>query len=232
MASPLERSIQRGPTLYCGGDRGHLVALTFDDGPGLLDGRVLSLLRRAHQEATFFLIGEELSSYPRYVSEEAALGAVGDHTWTHPFLTRLPRRRVRVEIARTKTALERLSGAPVRLFRPPYGFHNATVDHVVSSLGMLQVKWSLDSHDAYPDGGLNSSGIGARVARFLRPGSIVLLHDERAATVEALARSILPLLDRRGLRSVTIPELLAADPPSPAQLRQGINGCPEGRLAS
>jgi peptidoglycan/xylan/chitin deacetylase (PgdA/CDA1 family) len=66
--------------------------------------------------------------------------------------------------------------------------------------------------------------ISATVRRFVRPGSIVLFHENRGQTIRAL-RSILPALRRRRLRAVTVPELMAADAPSIGQLRQGSAGC-------
>jgi peptidoglycan/xylan/chitin deacetylase (PgdA/CDA1 family) len=62
------------------------------------------------------------------------------------------------------------------------------------------------------------------VRRNIRAGSIVLMHENRGQTIRAL-RGILPSLRRRGLRSVTVPELLAADPPTTAQLAAGRQGC-------
>jgi peptidoglycan/xylan/chitin deacetylase (PgdA/CDA1 family) len=49
-------------------------------------------------------------------------------------------------------------------------------------------------------------------ARGIRPGSIVVLHDTRPESV-TLLRTILRSLRARHLRAVTVPELLANDPP-------------------
>src|SRR5439155_559568 len=88
-------------------------------------------------------------------------------------------------------------------------------------LGMVEVLWSVDSGDSI---GGNFHQIAARVRRGIRPGSIVLMHENRGQTIRAL-RSILPYLRRRRLRPVSVPELLAADPPSRARLRAGEGGC-------
>jgi peptidoglycan/xylan/chitin deacetylase (PgdA/CDA1 family) len=221
----LERFIRLRRPLYCGGNRGRAVALTFDDGPGPATKATLRLLRKYRERATFFLVGRNLSEWPRLPRAEAAHGAVGDHTWTHPFLTRLPRAAMQREIARTQAALEHATGARVVLFRPPYGFHNAAVDREVRRLGMLQVLWSLDSHDSYPLPGASAQQIVHSISRWLRPGSIVLLHENLRQTQLALP-TILRALERRRLVSVTIPELLALDPPKLQQLRAGIHGCP------
>lgn len=224
----LTRFIHLGLPLYCGGSHRRDVALTFDDGPGPATRATLRALRRNGESATFFLVGRNLAGWSDLPRAEATLGAVGDHTWTHPFLTRLPHSAVEREIASTQTALERLTRTPVLLFRPPYGFHDRQVDRDVHRLGMLQVLWSVDSHDSYPPPGANAAQIVHTLARSLRPGSIVLLHENLRQTELALPALLRGLRSER-LRSVSVPDLLAVDPPTVKQLRSGIRGCPGAR---
>jgi hypothetical protein len=89
---------------------------------------------------------------------------------------------------------------------------------------MLEVLWSLDSHDSYPTDA-STAAIVRDVERHLRPGSIVLLHEVRPSAVAGLP-AILADLRRRRLRSLSVPQLLADDPPPLAELRAGIGGCP------
>ena len=53
--------------------------------------------------------------------------------------------------------------------------------------------------------------------------SLLLAWDE-GQTLAALPQ-VLDVLARKHLRPVTVPELMAADPPSPAQLEAGPTGC-------
>jgi len=62
------------------------------------------------------------------------------------------------------------------------------------------------------------------VLRRVRPGSIVLMHENQPEDVKSLQR-ILPKLRVRGFRFLTVPELLALDPPTPKQVRRGPAGC-------
>jgi len=217
--------IRLGRPLYCGSPRRRYLALTFDDGPGPETAATIRLLRRSGDRATFFLVGRNLSAWPRLPRAELSVGVVGDHTWTHPFLTHLPPSAAESEIARTQAALARATGAAVRLFRPPYGFHDASVDRAARRLGMLEVLWSPDSHDSYPPPGASALEIERTVKRLARPGSIVLLHENLRATADALP-VLLRELRARGLRAVSVPELLALDPPTKAQLQEGVHGCP------
>jgi peptidoglycan/xylan/chitin deacetylase (PgdA/CDA1 family) len=214
--SKLEALARDRTPLYCGGRHGRYVALTFDDGPSSYTPRVLRLLRRAHARATFFVIGSRAAARPEFVRAESLLGAVGNHTWTHPRLVSLARRDVIRQLLRTQAAIVRATGGvrPV-LFRPPYGVGTPAETAAVHALRLVDVRWSLDSLDSRP--GATAGGVAREVVAGLRPGAIVLLHDIHPWTVAALPR-ILRAMRRRGLTPVTIPELVALDPPSHAEL--------------
>jgi peptidoglycan/xylan/chitin deacetylase (PgdA/CDA1 family) len=223
-ASGLARLIGLGRPVYCGSARRPDVALTFDDGPGPNTRATIRLLRRFGDRATFFLVGRNLAGWPGLARAELGVGVIGDHTWTHPFLTRLRARAAEAEIERTQAALVRETGVAVRLFRPPYGFHDLLVDRITRRLGMLEVLWSLDSRDSYPPPGAGPVQIERTLRRLARPGSIVLLHENLPATAKALP-TVLQDLRARGLRSVSVPQLLALDPPTRSQLAEGAGGC-------
>jgi peptidoglycan/xylan/chitin deacetylase (PgdA/CDA1 family) len=203
--------LRRGAPVFCGNQHGNAVALTFDDGPGPYSERILSLLRAGHARATFFLVGNRLEIWPHVAGEDATLGTVGNHTWSHPHLPALPRWLVWLELQRTQWAEQADTRATPRLFRVPYEERSPMTDGVVGSLGLLQVLWSVDSGDDVRH---------ARVARVVRtvlaglhPGAIVLLHELHPWTVQALPQ-ILDAIRLRGLRAVTVPELLALQPPA------------------
>jgi peptidoglycan/xylan/chitin deacetylase (PgdA/CDA1 family) len=189
------RLAESGAVVYCGGRRRPLVALTFDDGPTRYSRQIVAELRRFHARGTFFLVGSRLTFYRGALRAEAQVGAFGDHTWTHAYLRTLDARGLRDQIGRTRAAEIGRTGRRVLLFRPPYGKRTRAADAYIRALGMLQVLWDVvDS------------------ARGIRPGSIVVLHDTRPESV-TLLRTILRSLRARHLRAVTVPELLANDPP-------------------
>jgi peptidoglycan/xylan/chitin deacetylase (PgdA/CDA1 family) len=224
----LERLIRLGYPIFCGGHRGNEVAFTFDDGPGVYTHYAIRKLSQAREGATFFVVGKSMNAWPGWVAREAMIGAaIGDHTYTHPFLPALSPAEIRSQIDRTKLEAERESGRPVYLFRPPYGAVDPTVDRIVSSLGLLRIMWTVDSRDSL---GANWLGIIRNVEAGLHPGSIILMHENRGQTIRALT-TLLPYLQRHHIRSVSIPQLLASDPPSLAQLRGGASGCGAGRVS-
>ena len=217
----LERLIRLGYPVYCAGHRGNAIAFTFDDGPGVYTHYALAKLAAAREQATFFVVGKSIDAWPGWVQREVKLAAIGDHTYTHPFLPGLSPAGIRDEIERTELKIEGLTGQPVYLFRPPYGAVSPAVDAVVKSLGLLRIMWTADSRDSL---GANWLGIIQNVEAALQPGAIILMHENRGQTIRALT-TLLPYLKRHHLRSVTVPELLASDPPSLAQLRAGPEGC-------
>ncbi len=217
----LKRLLALGRPIYCGGPHGNAVALTFDDGPGVYTHYALRKLRRAHERATFFVVGRSIAAWPGWLRREARLAALGDHTMTHPDLVAMAPRQAYEEVARAKQLIQRDAGQRVELFRPPYGLHDRIVDEIVRRLGMLEILWSVDSGDAL---GAGYAAIIHNVERGLRPGAIIEMHENRGQTIRALT-ALLPALRRRHLRSVSVLQLLASDPPSAAQVRRGEGAC-------
>ena len=214
--SKLEALARDATPLYCGGRHSRYVALSFDDGPSIYTPRILRLLARARARATFFVVGVRAAASPGLVRAEARRGAVGNHTWTHPRLARLDRRDLVRQLLRTQAAIVRATGG-VRpsLFRPPYGVGTPAEAAAVRALRLVDVRWSVDSFDSRP--GATAASVVRHVAAELHPGAIVLMHDIYPWTVAALPR-VLRLLRHHGLTPVTIPELVALDPPSHAEL--------------
>jgi len=217
--SSLQTLAERGLAVYCGGGRGRYVALTFDDGPGRYTARVLAILRRAHARATFFLVGQRVRYWAGLARAEVDQGAVGNHTWDHARLPGLDQRATYAELARTQSAVVAATGLRPLLFRPPYELTSASSQRIARALGLTVVLWSVDSGDSLP--GATADSVARTVVPSLRPGAIVLLHDIHPAGVAALPR-ILRALHRRGLRAVTVPELLANDPPRLVRNNQGL----------
>ncbi len=220
-SAELERLIALGKPIYCAAPRGNEVALTFDDGPGPYTRLVLAKLRKHNVRATFFIVGRNIPLVPGITRAERALGAVGDHTFTHPQLTALAPAQAEGEIARTKTALEAASAGRVSLFRPPYGARDAGIDAIARAHRLLEILWTVDSADSL---GANYAQIEHNVISGLRGGAIILMHENHGQTVRALI-AIFAALQRKHLRAVSVPQLLADDSPSLAQVQAGGRGC-------
>lgn len=217
----IQRLLGLGLPIYCGGPRGNEVAFTFDDGPGVYTHYAIKKLTAAHEGATFFDVGKSIDGWPGFLGREVKLGGVEDHTYTHVPLISLSPSEVTYQLRATAQKIEVATGQHVALWRPPYELYNATVDRIAQGLGLLNVLWDDDSQDSL---GANYAQITSNVEAGLRPGAIIEMHENRGQTIRALT-ALLPALRRHHLRSVSVPQLLASDPPSVAQVRQGISGC-------
>lgn len=143
---------------------------------------------------------------------------VGNHTWTHPRLTTLGDDEIREEMGRTSARLAAVLGHEARYWRAPFFDVDERVRRAIGDLAGREVWYS-----SMPgDWELPAAETARRVLADLEPGDIVCLHDgrpaneppelswpTRAATVDAVGL-VLDELTRRGLRAVTISELLAA----------------------
>ena len=186
------------------------VALTFDDGPSPYTPQVLAMLKHYNVHATFFLWGQHVQQYPTYAQQELAAGnALGNHTWSHPDLTTLSAAGVTTELTEAQNVIRQATGYTPTMFRPPYGSHNSNVLAVAGQVGLSStIIWSYAPLDWEMPG---TSVIASRVLSNTSNGSIILLHDgggDRSQTVAALP-TIIQGLQARGLRLVTVPQLLA-----------------------
>ncbi len=200
-----------GSSLYRNGPSRHEVAIGFDDGPYTDTPAFVRMLERSHATATFFMIGRQVTStYRETMLHELRAGDVlGDHTFTHPDMTRTSDPRGQLE--RTLAVIRGQTGYTPCVFRPPYGDVNASVIRIASSLGMATVGWDVDPSDYAQPG---TGAIVRRVLAQVRPGAIIISHDgggPRGQTLAAYPR-IIATLHRRGYRVVTIPDLLGFRP--------------------
>lgn len=81
---------------------------------------------------------------------------------------------------------------------------------------MLNVLWSTDSRDSL---GANREEILRISKAGVKPGAIILMHENRGQTYWALNR-LLPWIKKRGFKVVTVPELIALNPPDLAAVKR------------
>lgn len=183
-------------------DRDKVAYLTFDDGPHpVYTAQILWLLDKYEAEATFFMVGSAAEKNPAVVREvRRSPHSVGNHTYSHAWLTRLNAGEVRRELRSTDALLGR-----TRCMRPPGGFVNDRVRKIVGSEGRSLIMWTVDTLDWARPG---ASAIARTAIDGARPGSIILMHDgggDRSQTVRALAK-VLRTLKADGYRFETLPK--------------------------
>ncbi|PZR09025.1 MAG: polysaccharide deacetylase family protein [Azospirillum brasilense] len=188
------------------------VALTFDDGPDPeVTPRVLDLLDEAGAHASFFVIGREARRCPALIREIRLRGhSVENHTFSHPlFLAARGPMAHRREILMAQEAIREAGGDP-RYFRAPLGLRSPLLYPALDTTGLLHVSWT---HRG-ADGLVRSADRVLKRFADTRAGDILLLHDGRqrhgqTAVLEMLG-PLLRQLTAKGLRSVSLPEVLSA----------------------
>jgi peptidoglycan/xylan/chitin deacetylase (PgdA/CDA1 family) len=189
------------------------IALTFDDGPGPYTPQIVGILERHKVPATFFIVGRSVADFGVYLPREIKDGFVlGDHTQDHEEMAALSRQDQTAQLVDQAQDIERYGAPFPHLFRPPYGSFNQTTLSITKKLKMLTILWTIDTNDFAQPG---VKKIVSAVLDGAKPGAIVLMHDAggtRTQTIEALP-TIIKALRRRGYTLVTVPRLLADDPP-------------------
>jgi peptidoglycan/xylan/chitin deacetylase (PgdA/CDA1 family) len=190
------------------------IAMTFDDGPSAENTpRLLEILKQRNIKATFFLIGQNVAANPDIVRRILADGhEIGNHTWTHPQLSKLSDDKVTSEIAKTQEAIKDASGYTPTLLRPPYGAITPRQrEWIASQLGLNVIIWSVDPFDWKRPG---SAVITQRILSQVRPGAIILSHDIHKQTVDAMPATFDGLI-AKGYKFVTVSQLIALNKPKP-----------------
>jgi cellulose synthase/poly-beta-1,6-N-acetylglucosamine synthase-like glycosyltransferase/spore germination protein YaaH/peptidoglycan/xylan/chitin deacetylase (PgdA/CDA1 family) len=201
------------------------LVLTFDDGPDpIYTPQILDILSRENVPAAFFLVGINAENNIPIVKRIYREGhEIGNHTFTHPNIAMVSRKRAIVEMDATRLLIEAITGHSTVLFRAPFNadFEPQKAEELIPvalarEKNYLDIGESIDPLDWEPH--TSADSIVARVIARKQSmtdqnlsGNIILLHDaggeSREATVEALPR-IIHYFKERGYQFTTIADLL------------------------
>lgn len=203
-----------GNIVWRGNASSKKVALTFDDGPfPYYTGMILDILKKYDVRATFFVVGQMVKTYPhlaRRIVEEGH--EIANHSYSHPMLNGLSRKRAYSEIVNTHAVIKKVTGQVPKFFRPPYGSYQKTAYSIAEQNGYTIVLWSSDCRDWSKPG---VQTIVNKVMWKIKPGDIVLLHDgggNRIQTVKA-TEIIIQQLIKTNYEMVTLSEMFHPEEP-------------------
>jgi peptidoglycan/xylan/chitin deacetylase (PgdA/CDA1 family) len=187
-----------------------VVALTIDDAPSEFTGLILEVLKANNATATFFVIGGQVAGREGVLESLVRDGnELGNHAIRDEPSRGLSDEQLAYEIAVVERSINaaylavRVGGRP-RYFRPGSGFFSERMRALVRKLDYRLVLGSVYPHDPQ----VRWPWVNAlHVLSMVRPGAIIICHDRRSWTVPML-RKVLPELQRRGYRVVTVTELL------------------------
>ncbi len=181
-----------------------MVALTFDDGPHpVYTDEILDVLEEHHAVATFFEVGQKLSTAPEAVQRAAEMGCeIGSHSYRHANLSKLDRQALKEDLAAADEEFRKVLGTVPTLLRPPYG---AVGKALREGAGYSVVTWSVDPEDwKVRDADKVTAHIQAQKDL---DGQVILLHSTYPSTVEAV-ETLVPWLQEQGYQLVTMSELI------------------------
>lgn len=201
----------RKPIRYVGNDE-MKIALTFDDGPhASYTSEILDVLDDYGIKATFFVIGSNCEENLGIIKRELDSGhEIGNHTYSHPHLTKITAEKLFGEIIQTENLLFEVGEYRPKLFRPPEGVYSLTVSRTLDRLDYIPILWTVDTTDwKHP----SAENIAKTVLDGVKPGSIILCHDyvSGKSNTAAALRLFIPKLLERGYVFVTVSELIVSD---------------------
>lgn len=203
-------SSQREIPIYSVDVPDKVASITFDCAWGAADiPEILSTLKKADIKATFFVVGQWAEKYPEAVKMIAQDGHdIANHSYSHFRMGTLDRGKISSEIKQCSDLLEQLSGVKCDLFRAPYGDYNNNLLLEARKQGYYTIQWDVDSLDWKP--GISQNEILQRIKMKIRPGSIILFHNDTPHTA-ALLPEIVSELKTGGYEFVSVSELIMRD---------------------
>lgn len=192
-----------------------VISFTFDGG-GNADGaeKILETLEENNIKATFFLTGKFIERYPETTKKIAADGhEIGNHSYSHPYFTKLSEEEMEKEISRNQELLRDLDIEQKPLLRLPYGDRNSSVLNFVSQSGFINIRWTIDSLGWQgAEGGMEVQKVQQRVVSKTTPGSIIMMHlgsDSNKINLDSEVLSqIIEELKNNGYNFLRLSELL------------------------
>jgi len=183
------------------------VALTIDDGPNTKYCRpIVDELMRDHVPAEFFLVGVDVEKHPddaRLIAQDGF--GIGNHTYDHKRLIGLKPHEIGNELRLGDEDIYRVTGLHTNLMRPPGMEFNNKVLEVAKYHGYVTVDWTTGAKD-YEQ--VPADEVVRRVMKKLKPGGIIILHQDQQSTVDALP-SLVRSVRAAGYRFVTLSAMLS-----------------------
>ena len=182
------------------------IAISFDCAWGVdYTDKLLSIMETHGVKCTFFMVKFWVDKHPDYVKKISDAGhEIGTHSSSHPYMSKLSKEKISIELSSSIDAIENITKTKVTLFRPPYGDYNNLLIKTCREMGLYTIQWSIDSLD-WKD--LSAYQIKKRVLDNLDKGKIVLFHNQGLHTADALEEIIIAVKNQ-GYEFVPIGELI------------------------
>lgn len=179
---------------------GKVIYLTFDDGPSAYTPQLLEILKKYDVKATFFVMD---TAYVGTIKQIAADGhTLAVHTATHAYKTIYASEEAYfADVQKMASIIKEQTGVETTLLRFPGGSSNTVsrfnpgimsrLTRAVEDMGYQYFDWNVDSNDA--GGAKTAEEVFENVTKGVqkRSVSIVLQHDTKSFSVEAVEKIII-----------------------------------------
>lgn len=197
------------------------VSLVFNAGSGYRTAtRIPDILKEKGVRTTFFPLGWWVENERDLVGRIAAEGhEVASHGYRVFDLTAVSDAEVIADLTRADEVISSVTGRTTKpLWSPSAGYRDARVRRLAASLGYRPIFWTVDSGDWREDA--TAAGVRRRVLDGAVNGAIIVMHTDSPRTADTIAPILGDLIDElraRGLRLVTITELVTGQLQSKGQ---------------
>ncbi|MBM6617855.1 polysaccharide deacetylase family protein [Bacillus suaedaesalsae] len=187
-----------------------VVALTFDDGPGVHTDEIIEILGGNNVPGTFYLIGSDIEKNKRDAEKLVQAGhEIGNHTYAHKRMVFKSPSFIKNEIEQTDALIREIGYEGEITFRPPFGKRLMLLPYYLSKQNRQTIYMNIEP-ESYAEIATDSTKIVDHVVENIEPGSIILLHvmyESRKESLESVEGIITSLKDQ-GYTFVTVSELL------------------------
>ncbi len=202
-------AISKYDAYYLGDTQKKTIYLTFDEGyENGYSEKILDVLKQYDVKATFFVTKSYIRDNTELIKRMVAEGhIVGNHSVTHPDMTKLTKEQIAKEITECAEYFKEVTGKDMpHFFRPPEGVYSIHSLEQTQALGYKTIFWSF----AYGDWDVNNQpgkqGAYDMVMQNYHNGSIMLLHAVSQSNTEALP-DIIESLREKGYTFMSLEDL-------------------------
>ena len=182
-----------------------MIAISFDDGPGMYTSQFLDLFEKYNIRATFCTVGNLVNTQREQLKRAVEMDCeVIGHSWDHKNLAKMTPEDVKKQLLDTSNTIEAVTGASKPAFRPPYGATSETLKSVAEELGFAIICWSVDPEDWNSK---DAQAVYDAVMEQVSDRAVILSHEMYESTLEAYTR-LIPELLLEGYQFITVTELL------------------------
>ena len=173
---------------------------------------ILDALKKHNAPATFFVVGNYISTSPDLVKRMVAEGhTVANHTFHHPDMSKISTKEAFAkELNDLESLYQQTTGQPMKkYYRPPQGKYSETNLKMANEMGYKTFFWSLAYVDWIQDKQPTKEEAFKKLLGRVHPGAVILLHST-SSTNAAILDELLTKYEEMGYTFKSLDDLVNA----------------------